>query len=340
MRRNFRFIERILPCLRICDKSEFRGINQSDRKHMKLKFYQALAFFAIVLLATSCTSPEYRIFKATRLLEEVEDSQNYSGKIAVSELEFVANKGQFNINYNEDASNYVQAARSNISGEANASVQTAMYVGALLQGSFTAPISAGQPPGTNTPPASQASLPNQAETAINSFSPPPSLTGLTPSADERDAVEKGINDKLAEEFLRFMVNPTVSSNKQAIVFGIMQATCEPGQNTRKGYIAELDVSLSYVRENTNVDEYTTNKDEVDSNIIRIADYDTGRFLYIKTNCDAQLATHIHDVRSNKDYYLMSKTNYEVNQESAPTVLAVLPLMDTRNMALQNTNLHS
>src|ERR1700722_6084874 len=173
---------------------------------MKLSIYYVLTLAAIVMLITTSVTDQQRdINRAAYDLEQVEESQNYSGKIAVSDLDFVANKGQFNVNYNEDASNYVQAARVNVTGDASSSVQTAMYLGTMLQAAFAPPISAGSPAGSNSPLA-QTTIPNQAETAVNGFSAPPALAGLTPTADERDAVEKGINDKLAEQFLKFMAN--------------------------------------------------------------------------------------------------------------------------------------
>lgn len=306
---------------------------------MKIKTINSIALLALVLFTTSCvrlamTGDQRKLYNAEARLEQVEESQNESGKIAVSELEFVANKGQFNINYNEDPSNYVQAARVNISGDASSSVQTAYYLGTMLQAAFAAPISTGQPAGTNNPLLPQTTIPNQAETAVNGFTAPPALNA-TPTTDERDAVEKGINDKLAEEFLRFMSNPEVNSNDEAIVFGVMQATCEPGQQTRKGYIAELDIGLKYARTNI-VGIYTTDTNRVPADLIHAED-ENGNSITIHTN-KVTLPAPIHDPVSGEDYYAIG-TDYKIqmNLDETPDVLAVLPLMDTRNMALQNNN---
>jgi hypothetical protein len=245
---------------------------------MKIQFVKLIALLGIAtLLTTSCTS--WRISRATAELQVVEGSQNDWGKIAVSDLNFAPNKGQFNINFNEDVTNYVQAARSNINGKASSSEQNALYIGALAQGMFTPPISTGSPSNSTYPP-SQISMPNQAQTAVNNFSQPPSLNALNPTTDERDAVEKGIYDKITEFFLKFMANPDVNSNQEAIVFGVTQATCQPGAFTRKGYVAELDVYLKYGR--------------------------------------------------------MNNGQVEVQLNTVPGILEVLPLIDSRNMQLQNS----
>lgn len=333
---------------------------------MKRNVIKLFAFFAIALLASSCVTfnqnvddPGIRtdLKKASHDLEQVEEAQAYAGKIAVSDMDFVANRGQFNINYNEDASNYVQAARVNISGDARSSVQTAFFLSSMLQASVTPPVAAGSA-GSNSP-LPQATIPNQAQTAVNGFAAPPALAGLNPTADERDAAEKGINDKLAEEFLRFMANPQIDTNKEAIVFGVMQATCEPGERTKKGFIAEMNISLRYARHKT-IKLYSSNLNagpNADTNMVY--NLDTGNFItndlarstdsivVVEQKVSTRSSTrqknqNVTDTytqhRTSTNYLVGTKLYVEVLQPNPrPSVLAVLPLMDSRNMELQNNN---
>ena len=62
---------------------------------MKIKIIQLLAFFVIALVGTSCVTNQQMLDRAARDLEQIEESQNYSGKIAVSDVVFLANKGEF-----------------------------------------------------------------------------------------------------------------------------------------------------------------------------------------------------------------------------------------------------
>jgi len=303
---------------------------------MKIKIRNFFIFSALAFLATSCVTTnqmtkDANMAEAAHDLERVEESQTYSGKIAISDLIFVANKGQFNVNYNEDASNYVQAARVNISGDASSSVQMALFLAAQGQASFTAPVSLGSAPGSNGPASPTNPLPNQAETAVNGFTAPTPLSG-TPTDDERDAVEKGINDKLAEQFLKFMANPNpnIDTNTEAIVFAVMQATCEPGQRTREGFIAEMDIITKYARQKP-IKVYSANPNFQSG--IEGFNKDTGQMFktdLVSTNAIVANQTNIL-------YLVGTNTDTEIQQNSRPGVLAVLPLMDSRNMELQNNN---
>jgi len=234
-----------------------------------------------------------KINKTAKELNDVEKSLNYWGKIAMSEPAFTDDKTLIKINFDEDVTNYVLAARNNISGDARSAVETALFLGTVLQGEFRPPISAGSPAvSSSTNGSGQAlALPNQAETALSSFTPLMTLNGLNPTIDERQAVEKGINDKIAEELLKFMTTPNFgsNSNQQEIVFGVMQITCQPGQRTKSGYLADLNVSLNYGRMTNSTG------DEIDANL-KIRD-----------------------------------------DGVQPGVFAVLPLVDSRNVELRNSN---
>src|ERR1700722_16203896 len=182
-------------------------INQ-EKILMKIRIWGFLFTASLVVFTCSCTA--WRVGRATAHLEVVEQSEDKWGKIAISGMEFVPNKGQFSISYNEDMTNYVQAARNNISGDASSSIQSALYLGAQFQGMFAPPIAINQPGNTTNLP-SQVNIPNQAQTAVNNFPQPPAAAAATPTVDESVAVAEGTNNKLAEDFLKFMANPTVDS---------------------------------------------------------------------------------------------------------------------------------
>ena len=214
------------------------------------------------LLITSCKTdqetktPEQKaakkaIEKTTDALSEVEKSVDDWGRIAISDLLLVEDTGQFKVTYDEDPATYVQAARQNVNGAARSSLATTLYLGSALNAQLSSPISAGSAPTSTTNGAADLSLPNQAQQAMNNFTPAQTLAGITPTNDERQAVQKGINDKIAESLLKFMANPNVGTNSQKIIFGVMQVTCQPGKNTRSDYIADVNISLKYATGATN-----------------------------------------------------------------------------------------
>lgn len=191
-----------------------------------------------------CKNDDDRIREVTSLLNDVERSQNFWGKISVSDFVLIENKGQFKINFSEDVTNYVQAARTSVVGGERSSTETSSYLGAGLQGLFAPPISVGSASASSNA-ASPPGLPTQAGTAMSNFTPLLALGGLAPGVDEQQAVAKAINDKITEILLELVANPDVATNRQRILFGLMQVTCQPGQRTRRGYLADLAVSLSY-----------------------------------------------------------------------------------------------
>ncbi len=269
------------------------------------------------LLITSCitdqeTTPEQKaaeqkaakrkaaekaIAKATDALSEVEKSVDDWGRIAISDLLLVEDTGQFKVTYDEDPATYVQAARQNVNGAARSSLATTLYLGSALNAQLSSPISAGSAPTSTTNGAADLSLPNQAQQAMNNFTPAQTLAGITPTNDERQAVQKGINDKIAESLLKFMANPKVGTNSQKIIFGVMQVTCQPGKNTRSDYIADVNISLKYA---------TTSSSDMQ---------DDGKLVKKPLNVE---------------YHYKTKGNQ-------PSVVAVLPLVDNQNVQLENSN---
>ena len=278
---------------------------------MKNIFFSLLVFFTAILLTSCCTTGKQRsLNEAARSLDRVEKSLNYWGQIAVSDLILVEDKGQLKVNFDESVSNYVEAARINISSDARSTLASSLYLGLALEGQFALPLSIGSAATAgSTNAAGQASIPNQAQTALSNFTPALNVNGLSPVIDERQAVSKGINDKTAELRLKFMTNPEVLTNQQTIVLGVMQVTCQPGQLTRRGYMADLSITMKYGRQR---------KPLVTDSSITV------------TGADHCGVTNVMMLTTNS-------FDFEIANDIAPTPLAVLPLMDSRNAELRNSN---
>jgi hypothetical protein len=203
-----------------------------------------------VLVLCSCQQYWHKI-GAAKDLNDLQRVQNYWGRISVSGPNWIEDTNQFKVSFNEDPTNYAQAARSNVVGGQASSLESSLVVGQALQGTFAPAISLGKPSASgvsNIPAIPQ--IPTNAEAALgsSSFAAPFSLLTLQPTPDERQVVDKAINDKIAEQLLELIANPSYNSNLQQVFFGIMQVTCQPGQRTRRGFVADLSVALSYGRE--------------------------------------------------------------------------------------------
>jgi hypothetical protein len=189
------------------------------------------------------------LHNTTNELDDLQRAQNYWGRISASSPHWIESTNQFKVNFNEDPTNYASAARSNVVAGQASSLESSLFVGQALQGTFAPPISTGSPAatgGTNAPSIPQ--IPNQAQAALANFAPLLSLGGQAPVPDERQVVSKAINDKIAEQLLELMANPTVDSNQQRVLFGVIQVTCQPGQRTRQGFMADLSITLRYGRD--------------------------------------------------------------------------------------------
>ncbi len=240
-------------CLRPCRKSVFncRPLTSSDESDGAVKTKSLLRTpiipaAALLALCWGCTD----IQKTTLELDDLQRAQNYWGRISASSPHWIQNTNQFKVNFSEDPTNYAAAARANVAGGQASSLETSLYVGQALQGMFAPPISTGSPAatgGTNAAPNPQ--LPNQAQAAMSNFAPLFSMGNAAPVPDERQVVNKAINDKIAEQLLELMASPTVVSNKQQVLFGVIQVTCQPGQRTKQGYMADLSMTLSFGRFN-------------------------------------------------------------------------------------------
>jgi hypothetical protein len=72
--------------------------------------------------------------------------------------------------------------------------------------------------------------------------------GPLPSAiSERKAQLIGINDKIAENILEYLVNPKdIPSNKKVFI-GVLQVSCNPGWRTKQGYIGDVKIFPEYAK---------------------------------------------------------------------------------------------
>ena len=262
----------------------------------------ASALAVLCSCGTETIPDHWHINAATDYLDDVQKSQNYWGRISASSPHWIPNTNQFKVVFSEDPTNYAAAARTNVAGGQAMSTETALFAGLVGQSTFIPPISTGAAPLTTpTNPQPLFQLPNQAQMALSSFSPLFSLAGQAPAPDERQVVNKAINDKIAEQILLLMANPTFDSNQERVLFGLMQVTCQPGPHTRAGYVADLGVTLKY--------GHLTN--------------------YTRT-------TKTHTLGSGTTTTTNDAVVYE-NPDSWPTVLAVLPLIDSENVQLQQSD---
>ena len=124
--------------------------------------------------------------------------------------------------------------------------------------------------------------------------------------------------------MEYLLNPTVNSNKESVVFGVMQATCQPGQKTRKGYVGELDVNLRYALKGSPFAVFPSAITNITTIITNITT--TG------TNITAVITNTTTSVTN---YVVLGSSN--IVARTSPRVLGVLPLMDTKNLEFRNSN---
>ena len=210
-------------------------------------------------------------------LDKVEQSVSKWGKVGISEFALLPNKSQFALNYSMNATDYVTAARQGVSASSSSSeVDTFKAALGLAAGLQPPGGSAGSPSkqpasapassaGSNGGSAGQAQAggpSNQAKSTTASSSggstggsgTQTQASGKSASApaseklavSERVAMTTGLNDKLAELVLNQLANPSADDNSE-IFFGVFQVTCQPGSETWKDYIAEVNVALEYAR---------------------------------------------------------------------------------------------
>jgi hypothetical protein len=68
-----------------------------------------------------------------------------------------------------------------------------------------------------------------------------------PSAvSERQALLIGLNDKLTENVLKYLVNPAGVADKK-VYLAVFDVTCTPGWRTRQGYYCDIHVTLDYAK---------------------------------------------------------------------------------------------
>lgn len=249
---------------------------------------------------------------ALKDLASVEKAANEWGTVAISDLVLVKNNHQFDLGYTNSTRDYINLARSNRSGRATSTDIAKLMLQLNGQAALASPISTGRP-ATGTNAASglldQEQRPSLRDSLTNAS------TGTAPGAKieaglalpERQALEQGVNDKLVELMLNLLVNPPDIKDK-AILFGVMQVTCQPGWRTKEGYIADLNVSVRYAR------KVTKTKSKSKSNMT------TGNGTFFNGNPPTNEKPNSDDV-------------WDINPAASPGVYAVLPLIDTETFDL-------
>jgi hypothetical protein len=212
-------------------------------------------------------------------LYDVEKAVSKWGRVSISEIALLPNKGQFNLDYSIPTKDYVVRARQGVGASSSSSDIQSRTVSLDLQGTLQPPAvsavssSSHATNATSSPaaptsgsggqaPAGSASNQAKSTTASSDGSTtggaPTQAGGKSPSApvpnnltvSERTAMTTGLNDKLAEIVLNQIANPSgdLDDPDNMILFGVFQVTCQPGSETWKNYIAEVDVSLQYARD--------------------------------------------------------------------------------------------
>ena len=220
------------------------------------KYAQIAASVAIALLLfVGCQHTQREMRSAARHLDAVENQMSEWGRITVSDIALVPEKGQFRVDYGTNTEFYVNAARNQIQGAARSSTEQTLSILASLKASLTPPISAGQPgmavlPAASTNNGGAAPLP----TSLGSNSPASGnfsdalrlLTNSNYSISERQAMMIGMNDKIAEMLLKFLAHPEDLPKNRRVLLGVTQVSCQPGSRTRENYIADVNVALYYM----------------------------------------------------------------------------------------------
>jgi hypothetical protein len=326
---------------------------------MKTKWSNYIAVAIGAFLLTSCgTTPEQeKIDDAAKALSKVEDSTDKWGKIAVSELNMIENSGQFKTTFDLDVSNYVSSAQNSVSGAASADAETGFYLGVAAQASVAPPVNPSLP-GSGGSVSSSNAIPNNASTALNNFSssnPALNIRSLTPTADLGESVRKGLNDKIAEQLLKLMMNPPTNSN-QKVVWAVMQVTCQPQSETKQGYIGEFNATFHYARKVTatnqpdelyealNGEPPETNKQE------NVKSAGTNNYVYggganaptTTTNGTVSAQARVEGSTGGSNQapdigWYNSRENYEINNSDLPSIFAVLPMVDSQMEELRNSS---
>lgn len=254
---------------------------------------QLVFCIAATLLLTSngCHTPPWR--QAAVELDYVADYLDEWGYATTSEPLLVENTGQFALNdLNRSTVDYIDAARTGVGGSIRRSfeqardTQTAVRLKAdidrllaeLAAPGVTSAVAATLDSATGAGPdsdnaAGEGGEPDQTDPAFSSDLPldrpakatlsnnkftkllelGPMPAGLT----ERQSLIVGVNDKVTENILKYLVNPGqgVGDNKRVFI-GVLQVSIQPGWRTRQGYIADINIVPFYARQGANGREFS------------------------------------------------------------------------------------
>lgn len=208
-------------------------------------------------IAAGC-APRAHWQVAASKLDDVAAAVDGFGTVAASEPLLVRDTGQFAIDVNRPVTDYIDAARTGVQGSARRSSERALDVSQKFQARadvtsvFNPLLAAGAaaPAPPTAPPAVDVTLPSDrpARGTLSSPTFTKPLDQVFPTGlSERQALLVGVNDKITEGILKFLVHPgTISSNKKVFV-GLLQISCQPGWRTRKGYVADVNIAFSYAK---------------------------------------------------------------------------------------------
>jgi hypothetical protein len=274
--------------------------------------------FGINFLSGCCTTDQQgeankALREIAKDLNEVENDVNTWGCVTVSDLVLTEAGDQFKINYEQSVTNYVERARSQIQGTVRNAIQRGFYAGLEASASIESPVSIGRAPtvtNVNSSIELPGILPDQARKTLasNQFATPQDLSTQEAVLSERQAHLIAFNDKIAETIFKTLSHPTNLPAGTKLMFGVVQVTCNPGIETRQGYIADVHGTIRHAK-------YVEKKDSEE-----------------KTSPAMQRAFRIPSGSASQG----ANKEFFVDLEAGPRVFAVLPLLDAVSLDLRNS----
>lgn len=232
-----------------------RLMSRCDRAREYSRRAAALACFSIA--AGGCeTTPKARtpLAEAGAHLDVVAEYIEEFGAVTVSDVLLLENRGQFAQEYSKPVAQYIDAARKGVSGAvrvgdeesdvSRSSVRLSADVTALLK-------AMGVPLPTTTGAAHALPTTGAEPKASDAFAqakmdPLLALGAVPTEISERRAMIGGIDDKVTEQVITFLLNPTAPPGK-VVYIGALEVSCLPGWRTREGYAADISVTAFFAK---------------------------------------------------------------------------------------------
>ena len=225
-----------------------------------MHFLVRLTAASLVLIILGCgTQPNREAWReAGGSLDRIASYLDEYGSITASDVLLVENKGQFAQDYSRTTQHYVDAARTGttasvrIGEETSDSSRSSLRMSADLEALLASmgivlPGKASAPPALPTPSANQ---PRAADAfAQAKLDPILTLGPLPTEVSERRAMIAGFDDKVTEQVLKYLLNPTEFPGK-VIYVGVLEVNCAPGWRSREGYAADLCVTAFFAKQDS------------------------------------------------------------------------------------------